>query len=210
LATIGHLGVVPALGGDENAFLFSTSLGWRKVWTESTAMTEIVLPDLCDAHGDAVSVLEPMFVNFGGVDSFGGPVVTVKCFEDNSLVADQLALPGGGQVLVVDGGGSLRCALLGDNLARKGADNGWAGIVVYGCVRDVDVLAETPIGVQALAPHPRRSVKKGIGELNVPVTFAGVTIRPGEFVYADGNGVITSAEALVRGLEAAPTKPGHL
>lgn len=170
-------------------------------------MTEFVLPDLCDAHGDAVSVLEPLFVNFGGVDSFGGRAVTVSCFEDNSLVAEQLALPGGDRVLVVDGGGSLRCALLGDNLARKGANNGWAGVLVYGCVRDVQALAETPIGVQALAPHPRRSVKRGIGELNVPVTFAGVTIRPGEFVYADGNGVIKSAEALVGAPEAAGAGP---
>lgn len=166
-------------------------------------MNEIVLPDLCDAHGDAVNVLDPVFVSFGGIESFGGPVVTVKCFEDNSLVAEQLSRQGGGRVLVVDGGGSMRCALLGDNLARKGADNGWAGVLVYGCVRDVQVLSETPIGVQALAPHPRRSVKKGIGELNVPVTFAGVTIRPGEFVYADRNGVITSPAALVGTPKAA-------
>ena len=176
----------------------------------SKAVSEIVLPDLCDAHGDSVNVLEPLFVSFGGIESFGGAVVTVKCFEDNSLVAEQLSRPGQGRVLVVDGGGSLRCALLGDNLARKGADNGWAGVLVYGCVRDVQVLAETPIGVQALAPHPRRSVKRGIGELNVPVTFAGVTIRPGEFVYADGNGVITSAEALVGAPEAASEAPRPL
>lgn len=170
----------------------------------SKAVSEIVLPDLCDAHGDVVNVLEPLFVSFGGIESFGGPVVTVKCFEDNSLVAEQLSRPGQGRVLVVDGGGSLRCALLGDNLARKGADNGWVGVLVYGCVRDVQVLAETPIGVQALAPHPRRSVKKGIGELNVPVTFAGVTIRPGEFVYADGNGVIVSGKSLTGARESAP------
>ena len=97
---------------------------------------------------------------------------------------------------MVDGGGSLRCALLGDNLARKACDNGWAGVLVYGCVRDVQALAEIPLGVQALGPHPRRSVKKGVGEVDVPVRFAGVTIRPGEFLYADGNGVITSAAAL--------------
>jgi len=157
---------------------------------------EIVLPDLCDAYGDAVSVLDPLFVNFGGVEAFGGPVVIVKCFEDNSFVAEQLAEPGHGRVLVVDGGGSLRCALLGDNLARKACDNGWAGVLVYGCVRDVQALAEIPLGVQALAPHPRRSVKRGVGEIGVPVSFAGVTIRPGEFLYADGNGVITSASAL--------------
>ncbi len=170
-------------------------------------VTEIFLPDLCDAHGDALSVLEPIFSNFGGTESFGGPAVTVRCFEDNSRVAEQLSRPGHGQILVVDGGGSLRCALLGDNLARKGAENGWAGVLVYGCVRDVQVLAETPIGILALAPHPRRSVKRGSGELNVPVTFACVTIRPGAFVYADPNGVILSAEALVAGSEAASGKP---
>ncbi|MCC5885951.1 MAG: ribonuclease E activity regulator RraA [Gammaproteobacteria bacterium] len=159
-------------------------------------MTAASLPDLCDAFADIVTVLEPMFSDFGGLEFFGGPVVTVKCFEDNSLVAEQVALPGKGRVLVVDGGGSMRCALLGDNLAQKAADNDWAGILIYGCVRDVEILADIPVGVQALAAHPRRSVKKGIGELNVPVTFAGVTIRPGDHLYADANGVICSPEAL--------------
>lgn len=167
-------------------------------------MTEIVLPDLCDLHGDQVTVLEPVFSGFGGIDSFGGPAVTVKCFEDNSRVAEQLSRPGSGQVMVVDGGGSLRCALLGDNLARKGAENGWAGVLVHGCVRDVRELAATSIGVQALAPNPRRSVKRGGGDLNVPVSFAGATIRPGDFVYADSNGVIVSSEALVTGLSPRP------
>ncbi len=160
-------------------------------------MTAIVLPDLCDAHGDDVAVLEPMFSSFGGVEAFGGPAVTVKCFEDNSLVGEQVALPGKGRVLVVDGGGSLRCALLGDNLAQKASDNGWAGVIVYGCVRDVEILAEIDLGVQALAPHPRKSVKKGVGELDVPVTFAGTTIRPGDHVYADANGVICASKSLI-------------
>lgn len=155
------------------------------------------LPDLCDAFADLVAVLEPMFSDFGGVAAFGGPVVTVKCFEDNSLVAEQVALPGKGRVLVVDGGGSMRCALLGDNLAQKAAEQGWAGILVYGCVRDVEILADISVGVQALAAHPRKSVKKGVGELNVPVSFAGVTIRPGDYLYADANGVLCSPEALV-------------
>lgn len=159
-------------------------------------MTAVSLPDLCDAFADVVTVLEPMFSDFGGIDGFGGPVVTVKCFEDNSLVAEQVALAGKGRVLVVDGGGSMRCALLGDNLAQKAADNGWAGVLVYGCVRDVEILAEIGVGVQALAAHPRKSVKKGIGELDVPVTFAGVTIRPGDHLYADANGVLCSPQAL--------------
>lgn len=155
-----------------------------------------ITPDLCDAYPDLVQVLEPMFSNFGGRDSFGGEIVTVKCFEDNSLVKEQAELDGKGKVLVVDGGGSLRCALLGDMIAEKAAHNGWHGMVIYGCIRDVDVLAQTDLGVQALASHPLRSTRRGVGELNLAVTFAGVTFRPGEFVYADNNGVIVSASPL--------------
>ncbi|MDE1167692.1 MAG: ribonuclease E activity regulator RraA [Pseudomonas sp.] len=153
-------------------------------------------PDLCDAYPEQVTVLEPMFSNFGGRDSFGGEIVTIKCFEDNSLVKSQADLPGKGKVLVVDGGGSLRCALLGDLIAEKAAKSGWEGLVIYGCVRDVDVLAQTDLGVQALASHPKKTEKRGVGELNVPVTFAGVTFKPGEFIYADNNGVIVSPSAL--------------
>ncbi|WP_313513577.1 ribonuclease E activity regulator RraA [Pseudomonas sp.] len=157
---------------------------------------QYVTPDLCDAYPDLVHVVEPMFANFGGRNSFGGEIVTVKCFEDNSLVKEQVDLPGVGKVLVVDGGGSLRRALLGDMLAEKAAKNGWEGLVIYGCVRDVDVLAETYLGVQALASHPMKTDKRGIGDLNVTVIFGGVTFRPGEFVYADNNGIIVSSEAL--------------
>ncbi|WP_455925055.1 ribonuclease E activity regulator RraA [Pseudomonas putida] len=153
-------------------------------------------PDLCDAYPELVKVLEPMFSNFGGRDSFGGEIVTIKCFEDNSLVKAQVELDGKGKVLVVDGGGSLRCALLGDMLAEKAAKSGWEGIVIYGCIRDVDVIAQVDLGVQALASHPLRTEKRGIGDLNVPVTFAGVTFKPGEFIYADNNGVIVSPSAL--------------
>ena len=159
-------------------------------------MQHYVTPDLCDAYPELVQVLEPMFSNFGGRDSFGGQIVTLKCFEDNSLVKEQVELDGKGKVLVVDGGGSLRCALLGDMLAEKAARNGWEGLVIYGCVRDVDILIQTGVGVQALASHPKKSNKRGVGELNVPVTFAGVTFRPGEYVYADNNGVIVSPSPL--------------
>lgn len=159
-------------------------------------MQHYVTPDLCDAYADRVQVLEPMFSNFGGRDSFGGQMVTIKCFEDNSLVREQVELDGTGKVLVVDGGGSLRRALLGDMLAEKAAKHGWEGLVIYGCVRDVDVLAQTNVGVQALASHPMKTDKRGIGDLNVPVTFAGVTFRPGEYVYADNNGVIVSPSPL--------------
>ncbi|MCF5469593.1 ribonuclease E activity regulator RraA [Pseudomonas syringae] len=155
-----------------------------------------ITPDLCDAYPEQVQVVEPMFSNFGGRDSFGGQIVTLKCFEDNSLVKEQVELDGKGKVLVVDGGGSLRCALLGDMLAEKAAHNGWEGLVIYGCVRDVDMLAQTDLGVQALASYPKRSEKRGVGQLDLPVTFGGVTFRPGEYLYADNNGVIISPSPL--------------
>ncbi|KPZ19732.1 ribonuclease E activity regulator RraA [Pseudomonas syringae group genomosp. 3] len=155
-----------------------------------------ITPDLCDAYPELVQVVEPMLSNFGGRDSFGGQIVTLKCFEDNSLVKEQVELDGKGKVLVVDGGGSLRCALLGDMLAEKAAKNGWEGLVIYGCVRDVDMLAQTDLGVQALASYPKRSEKRGVGQLDLPVTFGGVTFRPGEYLYADNNGVIISPSPL--------------
>ncbi|TEL40700.1 ribonuclease E activity regulator RraA [Pseudomonas aeruginosa] len=122
-----------------------------------------VTPDLCDAYPELVQVVEPMFSNFGGRDSFGGEIVTIKCFEDNSLVKEQVDKDGKGKVLVVDGGGSLRRALLGDMLAEKAAKNGWEGIVVYGCIRDVDVIAQTDLGVQALASHPLKTANRQVG-----------------------------------------------
>ena len=157
---------------------------------------QYVTPDLCDAYPDLVQVLEPMFSNFGGRDSFGGQIVTIKCFEDNSLVKEQVELDGKGKVLVVDGGGSLRRALLGDMLAEKAARNGWEGLVIYGCVRDVDVLIQTDVGVQALASHPMKTDKRGIGDLNVVVSFAGLTFKPGDYLYADNNGVIIAPQPL--------------
>ena len=156
---------------------------------------DIVTPDICDDHPE-VQVVEPGFRNFGGVDAFGGEVVTVKCFEDNSIVKEQVAKAGNGCVMVVDGGGSKRAALLGDMLAEKAAANGWAGLIIYGCIRDVDVIGKTELGVQALGTHPRKTEKKGIGDLNVPVTFGGVTFRPGQYVYADNNGIVVSETKL--------------
>lgn len=158
--------------------------------------TKIITPDLCDEYPDLVQVLEPMMNNYGGIDAFGGEIVTVKCFEDNSIVKEQVGLPGEGKVMVVDGGGSMRNALLGDMLAEKAAQNGWAGLVIYGCIRDVDVIRQTELGVQAMNTNPRKTEKRGIGDLNVPVTFGGVTFTPGHYVYADNNGVIVSPEKL--------------
>ncbi len=157
----------------------------------------ISTPDLCDANENVVAVLEPIFVNYGGCDAFGGEVVTVKCFEDNSLVKEQLATAGNGRVLVVDGGGSLRRALLGDMIAESAVKNGWKGVVIYGAIRDVDVIAGLDLGVQAIGAIPLKTEKRGIGDLNVPVRFAGVDIRPGDYLYADNNGIIISPHALV-------------
>ena len=152
--------------------------------------------DLCDEHSDALSVAAPMFRDYGQRITFGGPITTVKCFEDNSLVREQLEQQGNGRVLVVDGGGSMRCAMVGDMLAKLGADNGWSGILVYGCIRDSGVIANIDIGVKALATHPLKSVKKGIGEVDVAVHFADTDFIPGQFLYADEDGIIVSASAL--------------
>lgn len=158
---------------------------------------EIVTPDLCDEFAECISVVQPMFNNYGGRKAFGGEIVTVKCFEDNSVVKAQVDQPGKGKVMVVDGGGSMRAALLGDMLAEKAASNGWEGIIIYGCIRDVDVIGQTELGVQALRTHPMKTDKRGIGDLNVPVTFGGVTFIPGQYVYADNNGVIVSTKSLL-------------
>ncbi|RUR32798.1 RraA family protein [Vreelandella andesensis] len=160
-----------------------------------TNATPVVTPDLCDAYPD-VTVLEPMFANYGGVDSFFGPIRTVKCFEDNSMVKQAVAEPGDGAVLVVDAGGSHRCAMLGDMLAEQAAKNGWAGVVMYGCVRDVDILVTLPLGVQALGSHPRKSEKRGEGQRDIPITFAGATISAGQWLYADNNGIIIADKPL--------------
>ena len=152
--------------------------------------------DLCDAHPDDARVVDPIFRDFGGLPAFSGPIATVKAHEDNVLVRAALGEPGGGRVLVIDGGGSLRCAMLGSNLAALGATNGWSGILLHGCVRDVDELRAAPIGIKALASHPRKSGKKGEGSRDVAVTFGGVTFRPGEHLYADADGVIVSERAL--------------
>ena len=155
-----------------------------------------VTPDLCDAYPDLIQVVEPLFSNFGGCDSFGGQVVTIKCFEDNSYVKERVEEDGSGKVMVVDGGGSMRCALLGDMLAEKAAANGWAGIVIYGCVRDGDGRAETNLGIQALASHPRKSEKRGVGQRDIPLVFGGVTFEVGHYLYADNNGIIVSSQRL--------------
>ena len=152
--------------------------------------------DLYDAHGDSIRVMAPIFRDYGGQRAFSGAVVTLKVFEDNSLVRATLEEPGLARVLVVDGGGSLRCALVGDQLAELGVQNGWAGILVYGCVRDSAALAALPIGIKAVATNPRKSVKKGEGSRDGVLRFAEVVIYPGDFLYADGDGVVLAERPL--------------
>ncbi len=158
--------------------------------------------DLCDAHEDRLAagtlrVLEPMFRLFGGAQSsFSGPALTIKTFEDNALVRATLEEKGAGRVLVVDSGGSLRCALVGGNLARIAQQNGWAGIVLYGCVRDTLELNQCGFGVVALATHPQRCQQRGGGERDVPVRLPGTVVRPGEWIYADVDGVLVASAPL--------------
>ena len=152
--------------------------------------------DLYDEHEENLQIATPMFNDYGGNRKFSGPAATVKVFEDNSLVRAALEEPGEGKVLVVDGGASLRCALVGDMLAELGKDNNWMGIVVYGCIRDSAVIANIDIGVKALNTNPRKSVKKGVGERDVTVSFADVSINPGDYIYADEDGLVISSKKL--------------
>jgi regulator of ribonuclease activity A len=149
--------------------------------------------DLFDEHPGASSC-ETQFRQFGGAPSFSGRIATVRCFEDNVLLREQVSDPGDGRVLVVDGGGSFGCALLGDSIAGLAVSNGWAGIVVNGCVRDVVALAGLPIGIKALGTNPRPSGKGGAGEVGVPVAFGGAEFRPGAMLHADDDGVIVLAQ----------------
>ena len=173
--------------------------------TLTNVLNEWVTCDLLDNNPDC-QVCSPnmegkRFFSYGGQSNFGGEIVTVKCFEDNSRVKELLAThgkkDGNAKVLVVDGGGSMRCALLGDMIAQSAVDNGWAGVIIYGCVRDVDALATLDLGVQALASIPQKSNRKGLGEINVALDFGGLLIESGMFVYADNNGILVSDVSLI-------------
>ncbi len=156
--------------------------------------------DLCDAHksddSGAFRVLPPVFREFGAKPRFAGQVVTVKCFEDNTPVKRALEGPGEGRVLVVDGGGSLRRALVGGNIGAAAARNGWAGVVIDGCVRDVAELRVCEVGIRALAPMPLPTERKADGQTGVVVQVQGVWVRPGDWLYADEDGIVVSATAL--------------
>jgi regulator of ribonuclease activity A len=152
--------------------------------------------DLCDAHEDKVRVAAPIFRSFGGKPAFHGQIATLKLFEDNGLVRQTLDTPGNGRVLVVDGGGSLRRALLGDQLAALAVKNGWAGLVIWGCIRDSKAIGAMDLGVFALGTIPLKTLKKNLGDAELPVSFAGIEFNPGEWLYADEDGLIVSATPL--------------
>lgn len=160
-------------------------------------MQKISTPDLSDEFPQ-VRALELTLVNYGLIKQFAGQVVTIKCHEDNSLVKQAVSEPGQGRVIVVDGGGSLRRALLGDMLAEQASDNGWSGLVINGVIRDVDEIAQTNLGVQALGHCPLKTEKLGVGQRDIVLHFGGAVIAPGDYVYADNNGVIVSKEALLK------------
>ncbi|HXH20036.1 MAG TPA: ribonuclease E activity regulator RraA [Chitinophagales bacterium] len=152
---------------------------------------------LCDTHEGIVKAALPVFKSYGKKKSFDGEIVTVRVFEDNMLVKEALGKNGKGKVLVVDGGGSLRCALMGDNLAQMALDNKWEGVIIYGCIRDSAMIDTMNVAVKALNTIPLKSKKDGEGERNVPVTFAGVTFKPGDFVYADEDGVVVTDRKMI-------------
>lgn len=153
--------------------------------------------DLCDEHSASIQICEPLFLDLGGVKQFSGRISTVKCFEDNTLVREALFETNPGGVLVVDGGGSQRCAMMGDMLAAAALEHGWSGIILFGLIRDSMDIAAMPLGVKALGKHPLKSEKKGFGERDVLVRFAGVKFSPGDYVYADEDGILCSQTALL-------------
>jgi regulator of ribonuclease activity A len=157
---------------------------------------DMMTTDLSDAHEGALQYLAPGYQDFGGRVRFHGPAKTLLTFEDNTKVRAAVETPGEGRVLVVDGGGSMNCALFGGNLAKLAADNGWSGILIHGCVRDQAELKAEAVGIKALASHPKKSQKNDGGTYDVPLTFGGVTVQPGDWLYADEDGVVISETAL--------------
>lgn len=161
-----------------------------------------LLDDFDNQADSHIQVLSPymdgkLWQQFGARRQFSGQVVTVKCFEDNSRVKELLATDGQGKVLVVDGGGSMRCALMGDLIAASAVKNQWNGVIISGCVRDVDVLSTLDLGIYALAAIPQKSTRKGVGESQIHLTIGGVQITPNDYVYADNNGILISKTALI-------------
>lgn len=156
-----------------------------------------ILPDLFDEHPDSLTLIPIQWQHFGAKTSFSGEVVTVRCFEDNSQVKSMLATPGHNKVLVVDGGGLTRRALLGDLIASSAVEQQWSGIIIFGCIRDVSAINAMSIGVKAIGVNPIKTEKRGLGDSNLPIEIAGVNITPGMTIYADLNGVAVSKQALL-------------
>ena len=156
----------------------------------------IATADLCDAHPDVVKVCHIPFRSFGQTAAFHGPIRTLSVLDDNALVRQALERPGHGAVLVVNGGGSLKRALVGDNLATLALDNGWAGIVVHGAIRDSGVIDTMPVGIKAVGTTPLRADRDAIGEIDIPTAFGGVIFTPGDWLYADADGVIVAPHRL--------------
>jgi regulator of ribonuclease activity A len=152
--------------------------------------TTVNTADLYDERGEELDSLALQFQSIGGHSHFSGPARTLRCFEDNALVKSTLSTPGDGAVLVVDGSGSLRTALMGDLIAASAVSNGWAGVVVNGAIRDRTAIAELPLGVKALGSNPRKSAKAGAGEVDVELVIDGVTIRPGAMIWCDPDGIL--------------------
>ncbi|GAA4274947.1 ribonuclease E activity regulator RraA [Aquimarina gracilis] len=153
--------------------------------------------DLSDQYPNDLLCASPIFKSFGKKTAFWGEITTIKLFEDNSFVRQQLGTDGTGKVLVVDGGGSLRCALVGDRLAQLAIDNNWEGIIVYGCIRDSRIINEMNVGIRAINTCPIKSIKRNIGELDIPVKFAEIEFTPGNFIYVDEDGILTSPKKLL-------------
>lgn len=153
--------------------------------------------DLCDEYPAKLDIVGPGFIHYGGHPVFFGQISTVKCFEDNSKVRQQLSSPGHGRVLIVDAAGSTRCAMLGDMLAGFAIDNDWAGIILYGMVRDSFDISQMPVGVMALGTHPKKSEKKDVGDIDTDISFSGVTFKPGDWIYADHDGIVLSRTELL-------------
>ncbi|WP_018411234.1 ribonuclease E activity regulator RraA [Methyloversatilis thermotolerans] len=158
---------------------------------------DISTADLCDQFESDVRICAPMFRSFGGRKAFAGRITTLKLFEDNGLVRKALEAPGQGKVLVIDGGASMRRALVGDQIAALAAKNDWSGVVVYGCIRDSAAIGNMDIGVFALGTHPLKTVKRNEGQVDITVNFGGIDFVPGHHLYADGDGVIVSARPLI-------------
>lgn len=159
--------------------------------------TDFKTADLCDEFSSSLQIVEPGYHHFGGHKKFCGEISTIKCFEDNSMVREQLSNPGRGRVLVVDAGGSRRCAMLGDLLAAMAVQNGWSGVIMHGMIRDSGDIAHMPLGVMALGVHPKKSEKQNIGDIDIPVCFGCTRFNPGDWIYADHDGIIVAQQPLI-------------